>query len=289
MLTTKLQFSTYIDKGLLTFDHLGDQQNGIPLCPSCHRAFDDINNPGLVFVPTELYYFIEFEEKDHENRREIARRLGHVPPRLVPTPQMYSEHLKRRGLLSQDDSGGLNWRYTLRDYFPVNADKTFIPGLGPFKEPGIWHGAPMAALKRAFQILGDPSVEGITEEQLESLWKLRKLYSRKLLAIDTTNSDLGSARSGIALDCSGQTQVAALSGADSDAALPTIPQVTQTGAFEHEQNTRHSGNTTTAPATYRTSHPRAPFTSKGVSLLRFGSAGTADMNVQRYLTMMVHL
>ena len=107
--------------------------------------------------------------KDFESRTDIARRQGHVPPRMVPTPQMYSEYLKRQNLLPYEAGGGLYWRYTLRDFFPINADKSFIPGLGPFKEPGLWHGAPMAALKRAFQILGDPVVGGIPEEQLEKL------------------------------------------------------------------------------------------------------------------------
>ena len=61
--------------------------------------------------------------------------------------------IEREGLLSQDDSGGLYWRYRLRDYFPVDADESFIAGLRAFKEPGIWHSAPMAVLKKAFQIL----------------------------------------------------------------------------------------------------------------------------------------
>ncbi|KAK5312768.1 hypothetical protein LTR93_011189 [Exophiala xenobiotica] len=99
---------------------------------------------------------------------------------MTPNSQMYCDYLKRQKFLPQDASGGLYWRYTLRGYFPVNADKSFIPGLGPFKEPGSWHGAPMAALKRVFQILGDPTIEGFPDQQLEYLWKLRKLYSRNI-------------------------------------------------------------------------------------------------------------
>ena len=77
-------------------------------------------------------------------------------------------------------SGGSYWHYTLRDDFPVNADKSFILRLGPFKQPGGWHSVPVAALRRAFQILGDPGIEGIPEEQMEKLWELHKLYSRKI-------------------------------------------------------------------------------------------------------------
>ena len=102
-----------------------------------------------MIIPTESDYFIRTEVKNQQNRSEIAQRLGYLPPRMVPTPQLYSEHLKSQKPLPQDASGGLYWRYALRDYFPVNADKSFIPGLGPFKQPGVWHGAPMAALKRS--------------------------------------------------------------------------------------------------------------------------------------------
>jgi hypothetical protein len=84
---------------------------------------------------------------------------------------MYSEHLKRQKLVSSETVGGFYWRYTLRDFFPVNADKSFIPGLGPFKEPGVWCGAPTAALGRVFQIIGNPTAEGIPEPQLGMIWK----------------------------------------------------------------------------------------------------------------------
>ncbi|OAL28652.1 hypothetical protein AYO20_09376 [Fonsecaea nubica] len=130
-------FSDYAASGLLTFDRLGDEQNGLPLCPSCRRTFDDLNNPGLIFIPTELEYFIDFERKDYQSRIDTAQRQGDIPPRMVPTPQMYSEYLTRQELVSSDAVGGLYWRYTLRDFLPDCCDKSFIPGLGPFKEPGL--------------------------------------------------------------------------------------------------------------------------------------------------------
>ena len=102
-----------------------------------------------MIIPTESDYFIRTEVKNQQNRSEIAQRLGYLPPRMVPTPQLYSEYLKSQKPLPQDASGGLYWRYALRDYFPVNADRSFIPGLGPFKQPRVWHGPPMAALKRS--------------------------------------------------------------------------------------------------------------------------------------------
>jgi hypothetical protein len=45
----------------------------------------------------------------------------------------------------------------IHDYFPrFGPNNTWIPGLGPFQEPESRHGAPMAALWRAFLILGNP-------------------------------------------------------------------------------------------------------------------------------------
>jgi hypothetical protein len=284
MLITFLQFGRYIDKGLLTFDHLGDEQNGLPLCPSCHCAFDDTNNPGLVFIPTDLSYFIDFEVNDYKSRSDIAQRLGHAPPRMVPTPQLYSEQLKRQNLLPQDASCGLYWRYTLRDYFPVNADKSFIPGLGPFKEPGVWHGAPMAALRRAFQIVGDPSVEGIPEEQLEKLWELRKLYSKKIHPTTLLNSDAAGASTAIVAE-------GLDTAAPSNAGEVSTPQHATThsavrGSPMHGQNTRQLGETSGARAVRPTSKSCIPHTVKRTKLLRFGATSTTEVNVQRYLSTM---
>jgi hypothetical protein len=42
--------------------------NGIGLCPTCHIAFDDIGNPGWTFFPSDLDFFIEFEQRDRELR-----------------------------------------------------------------------------------------------------------------------------------------------------------------------------------------------------------------------------
>lgn len=36
----------------------------------------------------------------------------------------------------------------------------------------------MAALKRAVQVLGGPTIEGIPEDQPDTLWELCKLYAR---------------------------------------------------------------------------------------------------------------
>ncbi|KIV89118.1 hypothetical protein PV10_08718 [Exophiala mesophila] len=283
-------FSKYVTWGLLTFDHLGDEQNGLPLCPSCHRAFDDINNPGLIFIPTDLEYFIDFELKDYHNRLDVASRLSHVPPRIVPTPQMYADFLRGRQILSPEAKGGSYWRYTLRDFFPVNADKSFIPGLGPFKEPGLWCGAPMAALRRAFQVISDPTVEGIPEDQLEQLWQLRKLYARRIPCADTHEShtsdvadqDIGHRTTS---DAEEPAQASATSSATS------APAHHITGAFV-DNNDRRNNSLRSEAGVSRSSTTKPTFTptlsrdARSPRLRKFGSGATTEINIQRYLTML---
>ncbi|KAL2349885.1 hypothetical protein BJ546DRAFT_957135 [Cryomyces antarcticus] len=300
----------YTDNGLLTFDHLGDEQNAIPLCPSCHCAFDNVNDPGLAFIPTDLQYFIDFEKRDFKNRTDIARRLGHDQPRMTPTPQSYLEHQMNQGKLPRDACGGQYWRYTLRDYFPVNADKSFIPGFGPFKEPGLWHGAPMAALKRAFQVLGDPDVEGIPEEQMNALRELRKLYS-KTVVLPTQigpNPDGGGAvavtersnqRSGAA---STDHEATNTGGGECGPSAPNAVgyeppqgQMQTAPAANDAATTRKAVLSSTPPDStgkptarvlQQRSKTRPPRSITHARLLRFGAGSTTESNVLRYLTML---
>ncbi|TKA73643.1 hypothetical protein B0A49_09877 [Cryomyces minteri] len=185
-------FSQLVQRGLITFDHLGHVDNAIPLCPTCHRNFDDINHPGLVFLPSDLQYFIDFENENFRSRQTLARNTGSVPPRTCPTPQMYLEHQVRTDAVSEDASGGLYLRYTLYDYFHTFGPKnTWIPGLGPFQEPEQWHGAPMAALWRAFLILGNP-FSGIPDKEKRLLRELQDLYQRQIFISGAeTSADVG--------------------------------------------------------------------------------------------------
>lgn len=97
----------------------------------------------------------------------------------------------KAAFLSSYAVGGLYWRHTLRHIFLVNADKSFIPGLGPFEWPRVWCGAPTAALRRTFQIIGNSTAEGIPEPQLEQLWQLRQLYARKVTSRNLHESARG--------------------------------------------------------------------------------------------------
>ncbi|KAJ9653321.1 hypothetical protein H2201_009153 [Coniosporium apollinis] len=306
----RVQFGRYVDNGLLTFDTLGDEQNAIPLCPSCRRAFDNVNDPGLVYIPTDIQYFIDFEKKDFENRADIARRLGYIPPRMTPKPQSYLEHQVSQGILPTDACGGQYWRYTLRDYFPINADKSFIPGLGPFKEPGLWHGAPMAALRRAFQVLGDPVVEGIPEEQMNALWELRKLYSRKVEIGNQGRPTLNDGVEATVGEVSHQTPVTTSSGhgtanagggQSSSSAINAIgnsqssqarnqpaPPASDVTLEPHEAVSSPlllDATNKTAARIPQQSHRTPPSTIHG-RLLRWGAGSTTEINVLRHLGML---
>jgi hypothetical protein len=149
--------------------------NAIPLCPLCHRNFDDITNPGFIFIPADLDYFIEYEKADQERRRSIGLCTGTTPMRVSPTAESYRDHQIRDGALQAESCGGLYVRYTLRDYFPRLGQPEFVPGPGPFSDPVPWHGAPMAALRRAFMILGDPLLKGIPRQTKQALRTLSDL------------------------------------------------------------------------------------------------------------------
>lgn len=95
---------------------------------------------------------------------------------------MYYDHQVRTGQVQPDDQywGGLYIRYTLSNYLPrLGQDTSWIPGRGPFQEAEAWHGAPMAAIWRAFLILGNPQC-GLPDEETRLLRELQDLYKRKI-------------------------------------------------------------------------------------------------------------
>ena len=179
-----IQFPNYLAKGILNFSHLGHIENGIPLCPLCHRNFDDLMNPGFIFIPTDIEYFADFERKDMERRRALWKQSKYKTKmgRICPSPNNYRLHQLNEGILPDGACGGLYYRYTLRDYFPRLGQPAFVPGRGPFPTVGAkpWHGAPTAALRRAFPVLGHLLAQGIPGEVREALWGLQKLYLQEI-------------------------------------------------------------------------------------------------------------
>jgi hypothetical protein len=146
-------------------------------------------NLGFVFVPADLEYFIQCEKADQDRRLEISRHTGTIPVRVCPTAESYREHQINSGAVTSDACGGTYLRFTLRDYFPKLGQPAFVPGAGSFQDPISWHGAPMAALRRAFLVLGTPFLQGIPKPIKHSLRTLLDLYSDDILDSDVAGGD----------------------------------------------------------------------------------------------------
>ncbi|KAI9780269.1 MAG: hypothetical protein M1839_006829 [Geoglossum umbratile] len=84
------------------------------------------------------------------------------------------------GVISEGTHDGLYARHTLRDYFPKLDQPSSKPRPGPFAMPNPWHGAPTAALLRAFQVSSSPLLRGIPIDVPTDLNMLIQLYRRDL-------------------------------------------------------------------------------------------------------------
>jgi hypothetical protein len=128
-------------------------------------------DPGFLFVPSDLAYFISFEEQDYQGRCRLAG--GGIPSvREVLTQEMYRDYQASRGLIPSDASGGLYRRIMLKKFQPHIEPSVFTP----LKN---WHGAPMAALRRAFIALGSVRIATLGMEISNSLRQLQHLYCRE--------------------------------------------------------------------------------------------------------------
>lgn len=102
------------DMSLLNFA-LTSADNGTPLCPTCHVEFDRSEDPGFIFLPVDIPFFIDSELKDRE-RRALAERDGNVIRRKVPTKTMYVDRLIRQQRLPEGSTAGLYRPMFLRPY-----------------------------------------------------------------------------------------------------------------------------------------------------------------------------
>lgn len=172
---------------MFSFESLGDHRNAIVLCSSCHKHFDRTSETGWVFLPTHLHWFLDWEERDFENRQTTFAQSGRILARGYPTAQNYEDYMRNTGALSGADDpgrGGLFDRYILASIFSPDAMETLhykglrIPGKHP-RGPKRWHGCPMAAIYRGFVALGTPCPR-LPEKEVEQLQKLQRLYMREL-------------------------------------------------------------------------------------------------------------
>ncbi|KAJ5103412.1 hypothetical protein N7532_003941, partial [Penicillium argentinense] len=85
--------------GMINFS-LTSPENDIPFCPNCYVQFDCYQDSGLIIVPVDLQYFINFELKDKAERLESGR------PRQVPTSAQYRDHLLQKGEITEMEIEG---------------------------------------------------------------------------------------------------------------------------------------------------------------------------------------
>ncbi|QKX60439.1 uncharacterized protein TRUGW13939_07584 [Talaromyces rugulosus] len=142
--------------------------NGIALCPTCYRNFDNTADPGFIFFPTDLQFFIDFEINDQDRRRNDAGLR-----RRVPTAEDYKAHQLRTNTIPSDAKGGLYRCVFLKNFVLGGRFPAIMPDLCKHR---TWHGNPIASLRRAFAVLGTPRVYILDKRIRDDLEKLRYLY-----------------------------------------------------------------------------------------------------------------
>ncbi|KAN0071881.1 hypothetical protein V8E54_009610, partial [Elaphomyces granulatus] len=86
---SELQFFRYLSQNILSpsLTHLSHPQNLIYLCARCHRLFD-AQSPVIVILPSDIRFFVDWENSDYESRCKAAED-GKEVPRTVPTADDY--------------------------------------------------------------------------------------------------------------------------------------------------------------------------------------------------------
>ena len=141
--------------------------NSVPLCPSCHAQFDNSADPGFVFFPTDLNFFINYELHDRQRRQQ-----GGV--RKTPSASDYKDHQVRECKVSSLTPGGLYRRVFLKDY--LHDGILSMDMLQMFASDKSWHGDPIASLRRAIGMLGSARIGILDANILRQLHQLQDLY-----------------------------------------------------------------------------------------------------------------
>lgn len=120
-------------------------------------------DPGVIFIPSDIKYFIDFELKQRREQSESAFE------RRVPTAEMYRQHQLEQGIGQPEDRGGLYRPIFLKKYMP-NLD------IDAISYDRAWHGSPIATLRRAFMALGSGRLGKLPKQTRLDLTNLRDLY-----------------------------------------------------------------------------------------------------------------
>ncbi|KAB8271514.1 hypothetical protein BDV30DRAFT_240488 [Aspergillus minisclerotigenes] len=158
----------FIERKLLDFS-INGIENGVSLCPNCHRMYGKVSTPGFTFFPLDIEFFIR---KELEYREQI-QSSGSVPTSRVPSSEDYRNFQVLSGRIPSGSAAGLYQRFFLQGYLPpriaMSADRLL-------HEPVPWHGAPFGTFRRAFQVLGSPQVVVFPKTIKQQLETLRDLY-----------------------------------------------------------------------------------------------------------------
>lgn len=124
--------------------------------------FNDNLNPGWLFYPSDLVFFIDFEIADRQARVTAPR------PRRVPNSKMYLKHQKYTSAVPQNTELPLYTRHALSPEMACNLRQ--ING-----EKG-WHVHPIAAIRNAWRALGTLRGNRIPSQDRTKLSYLLDLY-----------------------------------------------------------------------------------------------------------------
>ncbi|KAI4156934.1 MAG: hypothetical protein L6R39_000886 [Caloplaca ligustica] len=148
--------------GRTNLEHLHQKENSMDPCNRCHAALDHHEDPGWVFIPTDLNFFIDFERTDYRRRVASFKKSsdGVCTQRIPPTPDQYVQAC-----------GGLYDMYMLRP-FGSPQDAWQHPGRSAYQpNPKVWHGDPMLALFKAFHAV-ESNPHLLPEDSLMTLSRL---------------------------------------------------------------------------------------------------------------------
>lgn len=186
------QLGLWQEKSLINFD-VRSPENGIALCPTCHTQFDRTEDPGFVFFPPNLDFFIDFELQDRRRRSNSPDTA-----RIVPTIDQVRADQVAKQLIPMDSTGCL--------YKVVILKHLWGPNLNISTAPRLWHGAPIPTLRRAMLVLGGGRSARFDPTSLQQLTQLRDLYfgdddvARENENVDPNKSDMISHKRNIGND-----------------------------------------------------------------------------------------
>lgn len=147
--------------------NLRGPENGVALCPVCHANFDDAQDPGFVFFPVDIPFFIKRELEDRERRKKEGGG------RMMPSAEEYKRHQAEQGHVPLTAVGGLYFRCFLKEFLHLD---TGFSARKVFSTPVTFHGTPFGTFRRAFAVLGLPGVETLSVPVIQQLTVLKNLY-----------------------------------------------------------------------------------------------------------------